>query len=597
MSGVASSSSVVSKKKKSNSKKSSGSRPDIGWEHGIDIDNNAKRSQCKYCSKFFSGGVYRLKNHLAGTNENVIACLSVLDDVKTRMIENLATLAEIKEKKKRKLYDTSGSMNEAHPGFMDHASKGKEKASSYQTTMNQLLKKDLRKSACKRIAKWFYTSGIPFNTVKNPEFERACEEIARHGPGFKGPSYHEIRETFLTEEVKEIDNFLDVNKDEWSKIGCTIMSDAEKVFEMLDKIVDKVGEENVVQVITDNAASYKAAGSLLMEKRKNLFWTPCAAHCIDLMLEDFEKKLQTHRVTIRKGRKITTFIYNRPNLISSMKNYTKGRDLIRPAVTRFATAYLTLGCLSEHKGSLITMFSSSSWKGSTHARSEKGKKVQKIVLDNKFWSNVVTCLRAALPLIKVLRLVDSDEQPAMPFLYEEMDCAKEKIQNNFNNVKSREVKNGLFDSIDKLVKDRFERHTIITQLDAFHHAQGMFSREDARALLGKNIQLIGGILMEMMFPNFKKVNSDDEWITERGGGVEDDVVEMDGDVGGEDDPHGFFDDGNPLDESDASEQDVDEDEDEERERSMEMVEEDESDDNESESDDGLDPNVNLEDLS
>ena len=25
---------------------------------------------------------------------------------------------------------------------------------------------------------------------------------------------------------------------------------------------------------------------LLMEKRKHLFWSPCAAHCIDLMLED-----------------------------------------------------------------------------------------------------------------------------------------------------------------------------------------------------------------------------------------------------------------------------------------------------------------------
>ncbi|XP_012846492.1 PREDICTED: uncharacterized protein LOC105966483 [Erythranthe guttata] len=320
---------------------------------------------------------------------------------------------------------------------MDHASKGKEKAGSYQTTMNQLLKKDLRKSAYKRITKWFYTSGIPFNTIRNPEFERACEDIARHGPGFKRPSYHEIRETFLTEEVKKIDNFLDFNKDEWSKIGYTIMSDAEKVFEMLDKIVDKVGEENVVQVIADTTASYKAAGSLLMEKKKNLFWTPCAAHCIDLILEDFEKKLQTHRVTIRKGRKITTFIYNRPSLISSMKNYTKGRDLIRPAFTRFATAYSILGCLIEHKGSLITMFSSSSWKGNTHARSEKGKKVQKIALDNKIWSNVVTCLRATLLLIKVLQLVNSDEQPAMPFLYEEMDCAKEKIQNNFNNVKSR----------------------------------------------------------------------------------------------------------------------------------------------------------------
>ena len=46
---------------------------------------------------------------------------------------------------------------------------------------------------------------------------------------------------------------------------------ANKVFEMLDAIVERIGEENVVQVVTDNAANYKAAGQLLMEKRKSLF--------------------------------------------------------------------------------------------------------------------------------------------------------------------------------------------------------------------------------------------------------------------------------------------------------------------------------------
>jgi fibrillarin-like rRNA methylase len=46
---------------------------------------------------------------------------------------------------------------------------------------------------------------------------------------------------------------------------------ADKVFEMLDVIVERIGEENVVQVVTDNAANYKAAGQLLMEKRKSLF--------------------------------------------------------------------------------------------------------------------------------------------------------------------------------------------------------------------------------------------------------------------------------------------------------------------------------------
>ena len=32
----------------------------------------------------------------------------------------------------------------------------------------------------------------------------------------------------------------------------------------MDKIVEEVGEENIVQVVTDNEASFKAAGMLLI---------------------------------------------------------------------------------------------------------------------------------------------------------------------------------------------------------------------------------------------------------------------------------------------------------------------------------------------
>jgi hypothetical protein len=130
---------------------------------------------------------------------------------------------------------------------------------------------------------------------------------------------------------------------------------ADKVFEMLDAIVERIREENIVQVVTDNGANYEATRQLLIEKRKSLFWRPCAAHCIDLILEDFEKKLEVHQVTIAKGRRITSYIYLRTILISML---TKGRDLIRPAVTRFATAYLTLGRLNDHKIQVMTMFTS-----------------------------------------------------------------------------------------------------------------------------------------------------------------------------------------------------------------------------------------------
>jgi len=46
-------------------------------------------------------------------------------------------------------------------------------------------------------------------------------------------------------------------------------------------------------------------------------------------------------------------------------------------------------------------------------------------------------LRGALPLIKVFNMVDLDEKPAMGFIYEEMDIAKEKIQSLFNGVSKR----------------------------------------------------------------------------------------------------------------------------------------------------------------
>jgi hypothetical protein len=161
-----------------------------------------------------------------------------------------------------------------------------------------------------------------------------------------------------------------------------------------------------------------------MEKRKILFWTPCVAHCIDLILEDFEKKLEVHQVIIAKGRRITSYIYSRTILISMLRHFMKERDLIRHAATQFATVYLTLGCLNDHKMQLMTMFTSKQWSSCRFARIEEGKRIQNCVFDSRFWHDVTICIKAVYPLIKVLRLVDSDEKPTMGFIYKAMDEAK-----------------------------------------------------------------------------------------------------------------------------------------------------------------------------
>ena len=41
---------------------------------------------------------------------------------------------------------------------------------------------------------------------------------------------------------------------------------ADYIFSLMDKVVDEVGEENIMQVITDNEASSKAVGHFLIKK-------------------------------------------------------------------------------------------------------------------------------------------------------------------------------------------------------------------------------------------------------------------------------------------------------------------------------------------
>jgi hypothetical protein len=53
---------------------------------------------------------------------------------------------------------------------------------------------------------------------------------------------------------------------------------------------------------------------------------------------------------------ITTFHLSTWKILSSMREKTGGADLVRPAATRFATAFLTLKSLYKHKDALKSLF-------------------------------------------------------------------------------------------------------------------------------------------------------------------------------------------------------------------------------------------------
>ena len=108
------------------------------------------------------------------------------------------------------------------------------------------------------------------------------------------------------------------------------IKDHQYIYGLLKNVVKEVGEKNIVQIVTDNGSAFVKAGKKLM-KKYSLFWTPCVAHCIYLILEDIGKKNIVASV-IHDARIVTNFIYNHGWLLSQMREVCKG-EIVWPCAT------------------------------------------------------------------------------------------------------------------------------------------------------------------------------------------------------------------------------------------------------------------------
>ena len=148
---------------------------------------------------------------------------------------------------------------------------------------------------------------------------------------------------------------------------------------------------------------------------------------------------------------------------------------MRPGVTRFASAFLTLQSILEKKDRLRAMFTSSDWDKCKWSKSVKGKAVYSTVLSAGFWNGVNYCLRVFAPLVRVLRLVDGDRKPSMGFLYGELKRAKEEIREALKNVESNY--RPIFEIIDVKSKGRLDSplHMTAYILNPYYFFKGPIS--------------------------------------------------------------------------------------------------------------------------
>lgn len=302
-----------------------------------------------------------MKNHLAANHKDVAPCTKVPDDVKKEIGEYLKKGEKSRmdtQRNREEMIDSGSYYKTQNPSWVGSSggrgsSGGSVSQRGVRGPMDRFVldvdgdaepdsnprnEKEAINQTKLDVGRFFFENGIPFNVVNSPSFISMCRSIGNFGRGFKPPTSYELSTWILDEEVKTTQTIVDEVKKTWSQTGVSILSDgwkdmrgrqlinflvnnphgtvflrsvdasdaikdAKTLCQLLDDVVMEVGEDLVIQVVTDNASNYKAAGKLLMDKRPRLWWTPCAAHCIDLMLEKIGD-LPQHKNALMKSKKV-----------------------------------------------------------------------------------------------------------------------------------------------------------------------------------------------------------------------------------------------------------------------------------------------------
>ncbi|XP_010468542.1 PREDICTED: uncharacterized protein LOC104748632 [Camelina sativa] len=340
---------------------------DIAWSYVIQSNDARGKTvlECSFCHKRKLGGrINRMKQHLAGVKGNTDACSQIPEDVRFKILN---TLKEIENRKKKKLVlDDTNDGPEIQDGDGDDIEgdvRPTQKRKKKGIDLHEYFKRGVHDptqptiKACMQskerihdvdmsVALWFYDACIPMNAVNSPLFQPMMNKVASMGHGYVGPSYHALRVGLLRDSKVQVSLIIDKFRSTWATTRCTLMADgwkdtrqrplvnflvycpkgitflksvdasdiyasAENLCNLFVEVVGMVGPENVVYFVTDSAPNYKAAGKLLAEKFRTIAWSPCAAHCINLIFEDVTKLPSVHNLAHWMSKPYTNIIYRR----------------------------------------------------------------------------------------------------------------------------------------------------------------------------------------------------------------------------------------------------------------------------------------------
>jgi hypothetical protein len=404
------------------------------WQHVTVIEEPKQpggnsRVKCAHCDLLFWASGTRIKAHFLGYSVvGVRACTACPQEL-TDQLKDLENKKKEEQTKKRKVTE------------LDQATKAVPTSVAGQSSLQAAFCRQDKSQVDCLWARAFYANGLSFRLAANSHFKAAVEASCQFGPSYKPPSVKALRTTLLQKEKEALDEELQSYKEGLSLSKGTVTSDGwsdtrnrpllnvllvspkgEKFIKAVDtsgetkdaahiagkicEAIEEIGPEHICQVITDSAASCKAAGRIIEERYPHITWTPCTPHCLDLLLEDFGK-LDWVSTVIADAKTVLKFITNHHKSLALFRSLSE-LELLKPGDTRFATVFIMLERMQTVKAALQQLVVSVDWAqwNERSSHEAEGDEVKDIILRNSFWKSIKEILAASEASVVLLRQCD-----------------------------------------------------------------------------------------------------------------------------------------------------------------------------------------------
>ncbi|KAL4184816.1 hypothetical protein AMTRI_Chr10g227420 [Amborella trichopoda] len=359
-------------------------------------------------------GIYHLKEHLAWVKDNVTGCKEVPPEVKQQMIK---IITEGKGKKWRGYESPIDEEDDQEAEFEAQMERAKivsiqelnyrqmeiqemygrmDGASSSHQPQEHVVPgrggcgPSLLRSTSSRLRRSFSSRPSSYNF-----YLQMVASIVEVGPSVKGATAKELAGPHLEAIVHDVDKHITQFKVCWPTTGVTIMTDGWKdkfhrylvnfliscsrgivyhssidlsrkihtgrlICTHLDKIIDEVRPENVVQVVTDNAANYRKAGLV--------------------------------KYCILKSKLIIRFVYNHMYFHALMREHHM-REIVKESPTRFAIAFLTIQSILVNSAGLRSMIRSNEYdsddKPAIEFLFDAMRRAREVIFENNIWNEEI----------------------------------------------------------------------------------------------------------------------------------------------------------------------------------------------------------------